>query len=108
MGVRSFGTRAHLVVVYNLEFGGVAFRPDEAHAVLIVDSDAVLAFPVARQRFQPSSGKSRQIRQRFSLVQHGQFALRRSFDALVLSRELVLKELFGFAVAKRTNHTTSV
>jgi hypothetical protein len=75
---------------------------------LIVDSDAVLAFPIARQRFQSGARKSREIFQRFGFVQHGQLALRRSFDALVFSRELVVEDLLGFAVPKRTDHIYSV
>jgi hypothetical protein len=37
----------------------VALHPNKADAPLIIDSNAVLPFPLALQRFQPVSGQCR-------------------------------------------------
>ena len=41
-----------LVVIYDLHLAGVLSAPDEADPVLTVDTDAVLAFPVALESFE--------------------------------------------------------
>jgi hypothetical protein len=47
------------VVVDNLYFFGARVRPHKADPVLIVDADAVLAFPVAFECFQAVAGDRR-------------------------------------------------
>ncbi len=42
-----------LVIIHGLDFLGACMRPAEAKPVLIIDAYAVLANPVAFQRFQP-------------------------------------------------------
>jgi hypothetical protein len=51
-----------LVIRYLYTKGG-AVSPPEAHAELIVDSNAVLAFPVTAERLQPVAGRDSQILQ---------------------------------------------
>ncbi len=45
------------MVVDNLNLQGIAFRPHEAHPVLVVDPDAVLARAITLQSLQPIPGK---------------------------------------------------
>jgi hypothetical protein len=71
------------VIVYDLDIDGVPLGPYEAHAELIIDADAVLAFPVPLQSLHWITRKRRQVFQGFGLVQHGQLALRRAFDVPV-------------------------
>jgi hypothetical protein len=96
------------MIVGNLNLGCVFIGPDEADAVLIVDPDAVLPFPVAFQSFQTISWQGGQFFQRFCGVEHQQLAPSDSFYCFVLPREFVVEELFGLPVPKRTNHTFSV
>jgi hypothetical protein len=48
---------------------GIPVSPDKAHAVLIVDPDAVLSPAVARQRLEPVAGEGRQVTQLAGCVQ---------------------------------------
>jgi hypothetical protein len=60
------------VVIRDLDFVRPVNLPDEADAILIVDSDAVLADAVALQRFQPVTRRDAQVAQVdgcFNLVQ---------------------------------------
>jgi len=49
------------VLIRYLYFEGIAFAPDEAHAELIVDPNAMLAFPVTMQLLQPVARRNSQI-----------------------------------------------
>jgi len=50
-----------LVIIRNFDYKGVLAFPNETNAVLVVDSNAVLALAVACQEFQVVSGDDRQI-----------------------------------------------
>src|SRR5271155_5749508 len=49
------------VVIRYLYIVGIAVPPHKAHAELIVDPNAVLAFPVMAQLLQPVAGRNSQI-----------------------------------------------
>jgi hypothetical protein len=57
------------MVVYDFHIVGVAVPPHEANAILIIDSDAVLALALAVQSLQPVSGRHTQIIQRHGGMQ---------------------------------------
>ena len=57
------------MVVDDFHIVGVAIPPNEADAILIIDSDAVLAFALAVQSLQPVSGRNIQIIQRHGGMQ---------------------------------------
>jgi hypothetical protein len=57
------------VVVHELNIERFDFMPPKADAILIVDSDAVLAGPVSFQSLQTVAWSSRQITQRGCGVQ---------------------------------------
>jgi len=62
------------MVVDNLDIFGVRAGPCETHAPLRVDTNAVLAFTVAFQGFEPVAGRHFQVTEAFRTIQHGQFA----------------------------------
>jgi hypothetical protein len=49
------------VVIRYLDIKGVTVPPDETHAELIVDSNAVLAFPVTVQLFETVARRNSQV-----------------------------------------------
>jgi hypothetical protein len=44
------------VVVRDFDFIGVTVHPSKADAILVVDSDAVLSFPIASEPFETIPG----------------------------------------------------
>jgi hypothetical protein len=57
------------MIVDDFHVVGVTFPPHEADAVLIIDSDAVLALALAVQSLQPVPGRNVQIVQRHGSMQ---------------------------------------
>jgi hypothetical protein len=49
------------MIVNNLNFVSIAILPNEAHAILIIDPDAVLSQPTSLQRFHPIAWKNGDI-----------------------------------------------
>jgi hypothetical protein len=49
------------VVIRDFNIGGVAIVPHKAQAVLIVDTDAELAFAVPSERLKMVSARNRQV-----------------------------------------------
>jgi hypothetical protein len=47
------------MIVNNLDFERITISPDETNAILIVDADTVLAFPITLQRFEMIAWKDR-------------------------------------------------
>jgi len=62
------------MVVDDLDVFGVRAGPSETHAPLRVDTNAVLAFTVAFQGFEPVARRHFQVTEAFRTIQHGQFA----------------------------------
>lgn len=56
------------MVIHNFHVERMGFAPNKANAVLPVDPDAVLAFPVPSRRFQVMSRNDRQILKDFSRI----------------------------------------
>ena len=49
------------MIVHDLHIVSVPVVPDEADAILIVDPNAVLPTPVARERLEPVAGECRKV-----------------------------------------------
>ena len=49
------------MVVHDLDILGSGGGPDEAHAELVVDPDAVLARPISLERLEPIAGRDPQV-----------------------------------------------
>ena len=79
------------MVVHDFHVGRVAVCPREADAVPIVDANAVLALPVAFERFQVVAGKGGQVLQGFRFVERREFPLRRPFDGLIPPGKLIVE-----------------
>ncbi len=68
-----------------------AVGPDKADSPLIIDSDAVLALPVAGQSFEPISGNGRDVTQCIGIMQHTQLPPSNSCDVNELPVALPVK-----------------
>jgi hypothetical protein len=58
------------MIIDDFDVLGRAFSPNETDSPLIVDSDTVLAFPVARQSLHPVPGNRCQIFQPIGVIDH--------------------------------------
>jgi len=96
------------MIVHDLHVGRVAICPHKAEAIPIIDTNAVLPFPVAFERFQVVAGERSQILQGLRFIECREFPLGSPFDDLIFPRELVVEEFLGFGVPKRANHVSSV
>jgi len=83
---------------------GVAVAPDKTDSESIVDADAVPTPPVAAQRFQPVSGKDRQIPKFVGRVQLAEFPLRDAGDCLKAAGGPPVEEPLGVFRPERPNH----
>ena len=72
------------MIIHDFNVLSVAVFPGKANSKLIVDADTVLPFSVAREGFQVRAMEYRQVLKGLRLVEHSQFALRRSFDGPIL------------------------
>ena len=70
------------MIIRNLYVPGVAVSPNKAKAPLIIDSDAMLAFPVTAQCLQAVTRWRGQVAQSFGRVQLTESPERRSLNAL--------------------------
>ena len=93
------------MVIHNFHFQRIFTAPAEADAPLVIDADAVLAYPVALQGFQPIPRRREQIVQAPRLVQQQQFSpcytlnLRRQPP-----RYFVVKKPLGFRADETAYH----
>jgi hypothetical protein len=96
------------MVVGNFHVAGVSILPDEADVVLVVNPDAVLPFPLAFQGFQAIAWNRLQVAKRSRLIQMNEFTESSLFDRPKLLRSLLMKDPFGFGIAKTRNHNLIV
>jgi hypothetical protein len=79
------------MIVYDLNFERITISPSETDAILIVDSNTVLAPPSTLQRFKVITGKDRQISQLVCCVNLHKLSLRHSGDPLKPTRTMPTK-----------------
>jgi hypothetical protein len=79
------------VVVHDFDVIGIRVSPSKANPPLVVDSNAVLASPIASQGFEAITGRHPEVLKRHRGVQHQQLASRYSFDIPKL-RHVVIEE----------------
>ena len=93
------------MVIRDLYVERVPVPPDEAHAILIVDPNAVLPRPIPAKRFQMISRRHLQVIERDGRIQNRQFLERPapeiSRQSAVLARP---PKSFGFLVAETRYH----
>jgi hypothetical protein len=63
-----------LVVIGDFDFVGILAFPAKAHAILVVDADAVLAGPVALKGFESVAGRNAQMVEGGGSFELGEFA----------------------------------
>jgi len=92
------------VIVHHLDLVGVAVLPHEADPILVVDPDAVLPLPVARERLRSVARKRAKILELRRGVDLRQLALGHTRDALKPSRVDTLEQRLRFRVPKGPDH----
>ena len=70
------------MVIRDFHVVGVAVFPAETDAPLVVDADAVLAFPVAFERFEPVARRHAQVFKRRRCIEQDELAVHHSLKAL--------------------------
>lgn len=68
------------MIIHNLNLGRPFRCPSEAHAILVIYANAVLAGSVASQRLETIAGRHAEIIETFGPMQHRQFAHCHRFD----------------------------
>jgi hypothetical protein len=96
------------MIIDDLDIDGTGgtFRPFEANPPLVIDADAVLAVPVAPERFEPiagQSGKVFQARCGFEPVE-SEFGL----SPETLPNVLTIGKTFGFSVPVFDDHRNNL
>jgi hypothetical protein len=92
------------MVVHNFNAVSVSVAPHKADTPLVVDTYAVLPVRVTAERLQPIGGRSFQIFEFGSGLNHSQFSARYSLDIAEPSAVMAQADLFGFLAAKRLYH----
>jgi hypothetical protein len=70
------------VVINYLDVKGITIAPNETDAILIIDADTVLPFPIVLQNFKLIPWKDCKITQAMCSVQLQKFSLRDSGNSL--------------------------
>jgi hypothetical protein len=68
------------VVIHDFDALRPRSRPNEAHAPLVIDADAVLSGSVPAERFETIARGRAQVLQLFGSIKHLQFSFRDSFN----------------------------
>ena len=92
------------MVIHDLHLMSIAIAPNEANAILVVDSNAVLASPVAAQGFESVAREGPQVFQPMCGMKLPQFPLRHPGDAPESPRGLAEKEGLRVPIPKRPDH----
>ena len=92
------------MVVDDLDVVGVAFRPPEADAPLIVDANAVLSLSIATERFQAVAWRRAQEIKGVSGVDQEQLSLGLSPNCEPLAGTPAREERLGRTVAEALDH----
>jgi hypothetical protein len=96
------------MIIGDLNVKSIAFLPSKANAILIVDSDAILARAIALQRLKPVRRRRREVSKFFRAVDLNQFPERDGSDGLKSPHWTLLENPFCILIAKRTDQTNIV
>jgi len=86
----------------------VPFTPDETETPLVVDTNTVLSFSVAVQRFQAVSWRCCQVAQFRSAGQLAELSACDLLDSLKSTARVPLMKPLGLRVTERLNHNIIV
>jgi hypothetical protein len=87
------------MIIRDLDIECVAVLPDEANAILSIDTDAMLTGTVATQRLQAEAA-TLQVAERPRLIQQQEAPQRDSFERLKSSNALLVEQARGVPVGK--------
>ena len=82
----------------------VLFLPNETDAVLVVDSDTVLAGAISLQRLESVSGQCSKIRQSYRSVSFAKLPMRDVCNSLEFRNPLAIEDCSSVAVAEAPDH----
>ena len=88
------------MIIYNFHLLRSVVVPDEADSPLIIDSDRVLTFAIAVQRFQMIPGRNPQILKRTRRRQIFEFAIGDPLKRAEPPNRFTLGESFGIFIVK--------
>jgi hypothetical protein len=97
-----------LMIIGDLNVKSIAFLPSKANAILIVDSDAILARAIALQRLKPVRRRRREVSKFFRAVDLNQFPEHDGSDGLKSPHSTLLENPFCILIVKRTDQTNIV
>jgi hypothetical protein len=92
------------VIINDLDLAPVAIVPYKRGPPLVVDSNAVLALPIADELLEPVSRRNPKILQRLRVVQHRELPTRDVLDAPKSRTALAVKERFRVLASERPYH----
>ncbi|MEI6315802.1 MAG: hypothetical protein WCO89_13095, partial [Syntrophus sp. (in: bacteria)] len=92
------------MIINDLNVIGMAAFEVEAHAPLIVDTDAPLPDSVTLQLLQPVIGRNTKISQVFRSVEHGQFAQGHDLNIHETGNPLAVKQGFRVGALECRDH----
>lgn len=97
------------MVVRDLDLVSVAVLPDEAHAPLLIDSDAVLTHPIAAELLQAVSGWVSQVADCSCVVDHPQLPQSDALDVTRQpSRALPSEHPLSLTIGERPDHYSPI
>lgn len=95
------------MIINDFDIVGIAIRPTKTDTPLAIDSNAVLAFPLPFEQFEPVAGRNLQILEADCRIENPQFRQCRFLDiAWEFAGKLAIPNLFCFAVAKACDHAS--
>jgi hypothetical protein len=92
------------MIIDDFDIVSVANPPYETDSPLIVDSNAVLAFPVTAKFLEAVTRRHAQILQRLRIVQHRELTSGGVLNALKTCAALAIKERFRVFASERSYH----
>lgn len=92
------------MIIHDLYFVSIAIAPDKTNPPLIIDSDGVLALPVATESLQSVSRRRGQISQFDGTIYLSEFSLRNALDRPESSTRLAVMKSLCFRRTERSDH----
>jgi hypothetical protein len=96
------------VVVDDFDIVWSFLFPFEADSELVIDPDAVLTCPIARERLQAITAKCGEIRKRLGGVEADQPCACLIFDVDVFNNALIIRQSLRARVFERADHTFKI
>jgi hypothetical protein len=91
-------------MIHYLDIVSIFIAPNKTETPLIVDPYAVLSFAITMQRFEPVSGRSRQIAQVYCAIQLTEFAPIHLFNCQKTPAALAVMKPLCLSTTKRPYH----